>query len=89
MKQGVIDLMAQGVELIPVTVQNYDTIIHLYEPGQVNDLSDPNLIDGWTNYYRRDDVSATAYFYLDRPSSGLPELQAVGVRTADLFVPEE
>jgi len=87
-KQNVIDLMTQGVELIPVTVQNNDTIIHLYEPGQVNNLSDPDLIDGWTNYYRRDDVSATAYFYLDRPSSNLPELQVAEIRVADLFVPE-
>ena len=89
MKNDVIDLMAQGVELIPVTVQNDDTMVHLYEPGQVNDLSDPNLIDGWTNYYRRDDVSATAYFYLDKPTSNLPELQPVEVRASDLFVPAE
>ncbi len=87
-KRNVIDLLAQGVNLIPVTVQNEDTIIHLYQPGQVNDLSDPNLMDGWTNYYRQDDLSATAYFYLDRPNSNLPELQAAEIRVVDLFVPE-
>lgn len=28
----------------------------------------------WVNYYRKDDVSAIALFYLDRPTSGLPPL---------------
>jgi hypothetical protein len=28
----------------------------------------------WVNFYRSDDYSATAYFYLDRPDSDLPEL---------------
>jgi hypothetical protein len=36
------------------------------------------------NYYRSDDVSAVAYFYLDRPENGLPALQSLPVRTASL-----
>lgn len=39
---------------------------------------------GWTNFYRSDDVSATAYFYLDSPSDPLPPLQPVQVRIANL-----
>jgi hypothetical protein len=33
------------------------------------------------NFYRSDDVSATAYFYLGTPSNNLPPLQDVAVRT--------
>lgn len=28
----------------------------------------------WTNYYREDDVCATSYFYLDKPTNNLPAL---------------
>ena len=37
-----------------------------------------------TNFYRSDDVCATAYFYLNTPASNLPELQALDVRTQDM-----
>ncbi|MEK7718475.1 MAG: hypothetical protein AAB347_02515 [Bacteroidota bacterium] len=39
---------------------------------------------GWTNFYRSDDVSATAYFYLDKPSNNLPAIQSVEIRTKNL-----
>jgi Protein of unknown function (DUF2961) len=37
--------------------------------------------DAGVNYYRSDDVSATAYFYLNSPSSDLPALPSVDMRT--------
>ncbi|MDN5204263.1 DUF2961 domain-containing protein [Fulvivirgaceae bacterium BMA10] len=37
-----------------------------------------------TNYYRRDDVSATAYFYLNKPQNGLPSIAPVEVRLKDM-----
>jgi hypothetical protein len=37
-----------------------------------------------TNFYRRDDVSATAYFYLDRPENNLPLVAPVEVRLKDM-----
>jgi hypothetical protein len=46
----------------------------------VAQVADPNLPDGWTNFYRSDDVSATAYFYLSSPSDNLPPLQPVASR---------
>jgi hypothetical protein len=36
------------------------------------------------NFYRSDDVSATAYFYLDKPESGLPGLPPLELRMKDL-----
>lgn len=37
-----------------------------------------------TNYYRRDDVCATAYFYLDKPESNLPDLPKLDLRMKNL-----
>jgi hypothetical protein len=37
-----------------------------------------------TNFYRSDDVCATAYFYLNKPSSELPALPSVELRTKNL-----
>ena len=45
-------------------------------------LEDENFPSGFsTNFYRSDDVSATAYFYLDKPASNLPSIQPVTERT--------
>lgn len=86
-KKAVIALMAAGVPLIPVTIQSQgetsNQMARLLDTPEKK-LTDPDLIDGWTNYYREDDVSATAYFYLDRPESNLPALAGAAVRTAAL-----
>lgn len=45
-------------------------------------LEDEDFPSGFsTNFYRSDDVSATAYFYLDKPSNNLPVIQDVEQRT--------
>jgi Protein of unknown function (DUF2961) len=71
-------IMAKKTPLKPVTVTTGQTVIKLFEtPMSINDPSFPN---GWVNFYRVDDYSATAYFYLDRPVSNLPGLAAVSER---------
>ena len=40
-------------------------------------LADPTLTDKWCNFYRQDDWSSVAYFYLDRPENDLPALPLV------------
>lgn len=67
-KAEVIKMQNAGAPLIPVTIQNTSTMIHLLELPQPVDLTDPELIDGWTNFYRSDDWSSTAYFYLNKPT---------------------
>lgn len=47
-------------------------------------FSEDFIADLPTNYYRRDDVSATSYFYLDKPVNNLPELQPVDIRLKDM-----
>jgi hypothetical protein len=86
-KPVVIGLLDEGAPLIPITIHEVDTLHLLLDKDPVPDLTDPDLPDGWANFYRSDDVSSTAYFYLDRPTSGLPALQPVSERVAGL--PEE
>jgi hypothetical protein len=50
----------------------------------IPDVMDTNFPQGWTNYYREDDVSSTAYFYLDKPTSDLPGLQRLAMRIVNL-----
>lgn len=82
-KAEVLRLQAAGVALTPVSVDPSDP-----STGFVGLLATPSPVervpDGWVNFYRRDDVSATAYFYLDRPDSTLPVIAPVADRVAAL-----
>ena len=70
-------LLAGGIPLIPISVSS-DHVTRLFEPpGSQQDIS---TLKGWMNFYRRDDYSATAYFYLNRPESNLRELAPVAER---------
>ncbi|MHB1308056.1 MAG: glycoside hydrolase family 172 protein [Limisphaerales bacterium] len=86
------EMLARGVELQPVWV--LDThggeVLNLTGPPpsvhllldrtDLPGFNDPQHPSGGCNFYRRDDVSATAYFYLDRPENGLPALASGEVR---------
>lgn len=72
-------LAAKGVPLIPVSVSGDKDFTRLKDHPQ--QLTDPNFPKGWLNFYRVDDYSATAYFYLDKPVSNLKELSGVEERT--------
>ncbi len=86
-KVDVISFLKAGANLIPVTIQSEgettNTFVRLRDMPDKK-VTDPSLISGWTNYYREDDVSATAYFYLDKPSSNLPRLPKAELRMAEL-----
>ena len=88
MKPVVQEMQEQKVPLIPITVDDMAKSgkqIFLYEKGKVTNLKDrKDLPDNWTNFYRSDDVAATALFYLNAPSSNLPSLSPVNYRTAKL-----
>lgn len=77
-------LQKKGAALIPVTVSG-DRFYKLFEMKDAPGLQDPKFPQGWTNYYREDDMSATAYFYLDKPVNGLPTIAPVNIRTKDLL----
>ena len=85
-KAEVKTMVAAGVPMTPITLDggDRDRFIHLLGRTPPVTLDDPSLPDGWVNFYRRDDVSATAYFYLDRPAGTGTALAPVADRTAGL-----
>ncbi|MBK8881564.1 MAG: DUF2961 domain-containing protein [Bacteroidales bacterium] len=83
-RDAILKMMEKGADLIPVGF--------LDQTGPVSKQG--RLLDEQTkfkftasdfpgtnaNFYRSDDVSATAYFYLDKPENNLPELPPVDIR---------
>jgi hypothetical protein len=80
-KEIVLALQQQHVALIPVTIHNAPTMVHIYKKDSVVNIASPDLPDGWTNFYRSDDLASTAYFYLNSPGNDLPKLQPLAIRT--------
>lgn len=86
MKSIVQKMQDDNVPLIPITVDDMEKsgkLILLYEK-KITDLKRNDLPEAWTNFYRSDDVSSATFFYLDAPSSNLPDLPPVSLRTARL-----
>jgi hypothetical protein len=71
-------LLARGVPLLPVSVASGAQFTRLFETPKK--LTDPDFPKGWVNFYRSDDYSATAYFYLGEPEDNLKELAPVEER---------
>ena len=84
-KKDVVKMLEDGVEIRPVSTHDSNRFVPLLEAPQGTDLASPDLPSDWTNFYRRDDVCATAFFYLDRTESDLPPIQDVTARTANLL----
>ncbi|MCD2425560.1 DUF2961 domain-containing protein [Niabella pedocola] len=78
-------IIKAGGRARPVTVMTSERLIKIFEEQQYPDLFDERFPkDEWTNFYRVDHYSATAYFYLDRPESKLPPLPPVAERIQGL-----
>lgn len=80
MTEVVKRIVQGGARLIPVTVSTASDFIKLLEMNQPPKISDTDFPSGWTNFYRLDNYSSTAYFYLDKPSNSLPPLASLSVR---------
>lgn len=81
-KAAVLDMIRRGVEITPVSVHDATHWTPLLERDLA--LDDPSVPNGWTNYFRRDDVCALALFYLDRPANELPRIAPVEKRVEAL-----
>jgi len=46
-KENVIQLLKEGVDLLPITIHEVPTLHHLYKKGSVIDLENPELPTGW------------------------------------------
>jgi hypothetical protein len=64
-----------GVPMIPVTTGDDSAFTLVYNKKTPLKLDSVALNNAWINFFRSDDVSATAYFYLDKPTDSLPALQ--------------
>ena len=87
-KYGILAMKARGADITPVWILDKEDgrtvqgrLLDATHPPAVEDADFPVTS---TNFYRSDDVSATAYFYLDRPESGLPALPPVDLRMTKL-----
>ena len=83
-KADVLRFQKAGAPLVPVSVDvgnRQGGFESLRSSGTA--LRDVKL-DGWTNYYRSDDVSAVSYFYLDRAEGVLPAIAPAAERTVAL-----
>ncbi|MBK5720722.1 DUF2961 domain-containing protein [Dysgonomonas sp. Marseille-P4677] len=69
--ESVLQLHKEGAPLIPVTIDQVDKnkFIRLLENDKQIPITDPEFPQGWVNFYRQDDVSSVAYFYLNKPSN--------------------
>jgi hypothetical protein len=79
---GMLDLVKtlikSNVKLEPVTVATGSGFVRLLDNPK--DIFDKDFPDGWVNFYRIDDYSATSYFYLDEPVSTMKVLPSVELR---------
>lgn len=83
-RQQVLELLDAGVPMIPAAVDAGKGMVHLLAGEAPLDPRSVGLTEYGCNFWRQDDWSATAYFYLDRPENGLPPLAPVAERTAGL-----
>ena len=84
MKNDVKELMKNGTNLKPITVDGPNGFTRLLEMPNPPEISDEKFPEGWVNFYRIDDYSAVSYFYLDKPSSTLPSLSSLELRTKNV-----
>lgn len=83
-KAKVIELQQKGVPLLPVSIDtgNANGFVKLMDLPQPVQLE--TVAEGWCNFWRQDDWSATSYFYLDSPAGTLPPLPPAAERAAGL-----
>lgn len=88
MKKMVLALLAKSAPLIPIGIYpgEHKPFFPLMDLPQPVDLSAGMIPDGWCNFWRQDDWSGTAYFYLDSPEGFLSPIAPATERVAGLQV---
>lgn len=84
-KKNAVTLQEKNVPLIPVTIGPHEgePMVRLMDRNERRELSSiPE--DGWCNFWRQDDWSATAYFYHESPTGILPAIPEAALRAAEL-----
>ena len=83
-KDELKELYKKGVNLKPISVSGPEKFTRLLDMEKPPLITDDNFPSGWVNFYRIDDYSSVSYFYLDKPSSLLPSLAPVEIRTLNV-----
>jgi len=88
-KAQAVELQRSGIAMIPVSIDTgaENGFIRLMDLPQPVDLQSLDIPDGWCNFWRQDDWSATANFYLDSPNGAYPPLAPVADRVTGLSAP--
>jgi hypothetical protein len=83
-RDGILKMMEKGADVKPVWFLDQTGAVtrqgRLLDEDSRYKFTDPDFPGIGANFYRSDDVSATAYFYLDKPENNLPELPPVEIR---------
>lgn len=79
-KHLVKKMISRGLAVEPVCYINKGNEQLNFSDKQYSFEDDSYPKDIWTNYYREDDVCATAWFYLDNPENELPALPSFAER---------
>jgi len=85
-RDKVHELRSKGVPVIPVSIDNGEPggFFRLMDLPLPVDLTSAEVPKGWCNFWRQDDWSATAYYYLDSPEGQGAPLAPAAERTARL-----
>jgi hypothetical protein len=73
-----LELIDAGVSLTPVSADHQGALVKLMEHPM--DVKTIRPVEGWCNFWRQDDWSATAYFYLDSPQGQFSALAGAARR---------
>lgn len=75
----------EGLPVIPTAIDNNSGGMYgLYNKDKVAKIDTTVFPKVWVNFYRKDDISSVAYFYLDSPAGKLPAIQTAAIRTYGL-----
>ena len=78
-------IIKAGGKARPVSVMTSKGLVQLMEtPGYPDLFNDQFPKEEWVNFYRIDQYTATAYFYLDKPENDLPSLPPLEERLKGL-----
>ena len=83
-RNDVRKLLEQGAKLKPISVDAPGKFVRLFELPNPPSITSNDFPEGWVNFYRVDDYSAVAYFYLDRPVNNLPPIADINHRLLNI-----
>ncbi len=82
--KDILQMLVDGIAIRPISADDDGQFVKLLEKDRPIDLLKGLPDSAWVNYYRQDDFSAVAFFYLNSPTNNLLPLAAAAERIAGL-----